>query len=81
MLPLCSPLQGKVFSPRSHYPSHTLAQAFLRAILANWLVCIAVWNASSATTLPGKILGLWPPIMTFVAIGLEHSVANMFFIP
>jgi formate/nitrite transporter FocA (FNT family) len=58
-----------------------LLQAFVRAILANWLVCVAVWCAGAANSLPGKILGLWPPICAFVAIGLEHSVANMFLIP
>jgi len=61
--------------------SLTWSQAFIRAILANWLVCVAVWCAGAATSLPGKILGLWPPICAFVAIGLEHSVANMFLIP
>ena len=45
------------------------------------LVCIATFNANSATTIPGKVLGLWPPIAAFVTIGLEHSVANFFFIP
>lgn len=48
-----------------------------RSILCNWLVCCAVWSASAATSLPGRIMGLWPPITAFVAIGLEHSVANM----
>lgn len=55
--------------------------ALIRAVLANWLVCMAVWQASSANTLSGKLLGLWGPITTFVAIGLEHSIANMFLIP
>jgi len=57
------------------------AQAFIRAVMANWLVCVAVWNAGAASSLPGKVLGIWPPISAFVAIGLEHSVANMFLIP
>lgn len=61
--------------------SLTWSQAFIRAVLANWLVCVAVWCAGSASSLPGRILGLWPPICAFVAIGLEHSVANMFLIP
>lgn len=56
-------------------------QAFIRAVMANWLVCVAVWNAGAAQSLPGKVLGIWPPIAAFVAIGLEHSVANMFLIP
>lgn len=58
-----------------------LLQAFLRGILANWLVCCAVWCAGAASSLPAKVMGIWPPIAAFVAIGLEHSVANMFIIP
>jgi len=53
----------------------------VRGILANWLVCIALWMATSSSSLPGKILGAYFPILTFVGIGFEHSVANMFFIP
>jgi formate/nitrite transporter FocA (FNT family) len=45
--------------------------------MANWLVCVAVWNAGAASSLTGKVMGIWPPISAFVAIGLEHSVANM----
>eukprot|EP00879_Flechtneria_rotunda_P001112 GHRR01001254.1.p1 GENE.GHRR01001254.1~~GHRR01001254.1.p1 ORF type:complete len:333 (+),score=143.33 GHRR01001254.1:110-1108(+) len=57
------------------------AQAFIRAVMANWLVCMAVWSSGAASSLPGKVMGIWPPIAAFVAIGLEHSVANMFLIP
>lgn len=53
----------------------------LKGIGCNWLVCLAVWLAVSAEDVAGKILGIWFPIMAFVAIGFEHSVANMFFIP
>ncbi len=55
--------------------------ALLRGIGCNWLVCLAVWMAMAAEDVSGKILAIWWPIMTFVALGLEHSVANMFFIP
>lgn len=54
---------------------------FLRGVGANWLVCLAVWLGLSANDVAGRILGLFFPIMCFVAIGYEHSVANMFFIP
>ena len=54
---------------------------FVKAIGCNWLVCLAVWLAAAADDVSGKILGIWFPIMAFVAIGFEHSVANMFFIP
>ncbi|MCE5257818.1 MAG: formate/nitrite transporter family protein [Chloroflexi bacterium] len=56
-------------------------QALLRGILCNWLVCLAVWMATAADDIAGKILAIWFPIMAFVALGSEHSVANMFFIP
>ena len=56
-------------------------QAFYRAIGCNWLVCLAVWLANASDDVIGKIFGIWFPIMAFVTIGFEHSVANMFFIP
>jgi formate/nitrite transporter len=55
--------------------------AFFRGIGCNWLVCLAVWLAISADDVVGKIFACWFPIMAFVTIGFEHSVANMFFIP
>ena len=54
---------------------------FLKGIGANWLVCLAVWLGFSAHSTAGKMMGLWFPVMCFVAIGYEHSIANMFFIP
>lgn len=54
---------------------------FFRGILCNWLVCLAVWLALAAHDIPGKILGIFFPIMAFVASGFEHSIANMYFIP
>ena len=56
-------------------------QVFLRGVGCNWLVCLAVWLAIASDDIPGKILGIWFPIMAFVTLGLEHSLANMFFIP
>ncbi len=53
----------------------------LKGIGANWLVCLAMWLGMSSKNVAGKILGIWFPVMTFVAIGYEHSVANMFFLP
>jgi formate/nitrite transporter len=53
----------------------------VKAIMCNWLVCMAVWLAGSANDLAGKYVGIFFPISTFVAIGLEHSVANMFLLP
>lgn len=55
--------------------------AFLRAILCNILVVLAVWLAASANDIIGKIWAIWFPIMLFVLSGFEHSIANMYFIP
>ncbi|MDE6328850.1 MAG: formate/nitrite transporter family protein [Duncaniella sp.] len=53
----------------------------LKGIGANWCVCLAVWLALSGKTLFEKALGCWLPVMAFVALGYEHCIANMFFIP
>lgn len=55
--------------------------AFVSGIGCNWLVAMAVWLAYSSESVGGKIIGIWFPIMTFVAIGFQHVVANMFVIP
>jgi formate/nitrite transporter len=56
-------------------------QIFLRAVGCNWLVCVAVWMAYAAEDVAGKILAIFFPIMAFVALGFDHVVANMFFLP
>jgi len=55
--------------------------AFVRGVLCNWLVCMAVYMASGCASLAGKMVAVWFPISAFVALGLDHSVANMFIIP
>lgn len=54
---------------------------FVKAIMCNWLVCMAVYLCGCAKDMTGKMIGIWWPIMTFVSIGFEHSVANMFILP
>jgi formate/nitrite transporter len=56
-------------------------EALCRGILCNMLVCLAVIMCIASKTLEGKILGIYFPIMAFVASGFEHSVANMYFLP
>jgi formate/nitrite transporter len=56
-------------------------QIFLRAVGCNWLVCLAVWMALAADDIGGKVLAIFFPIMAFVAMGFDHVVANMFFLP
>jgi formate/nitrite transporter len=59
----------------------TFSEAFFRGIGCNWLVCLAVWMALSARQISGKILAIVFPITAFVALGFEHCIANMYFIP
>ncbi len=54
---------------------------FLKGIGANWCVCLAIWLAMSAKSSGAKMFGCWLPVMAFVALGYEHCIANMFFIP
>lgn len=56
-------------------------EAFVRGALCNALVCLAVWLTFAARTTAGKILAILWPISGFVLLGLEHSVANMYFYP
>ncbi len=61
-----------------HYSFGTV---FLKAIGANWLVCLGTWMGFAGKDVIGKAVGIWIPVMIFVTLGYEHSVANMFFIP
>ena len=61
--------------------AHTAWETFLRGVGCNWLVCLAVWMSLSARSTSGKILAIFFPIMAFVAMGFDHVVANMFFLP
>jgi formate transporter len=56
-------------------------QVFLRGLGCNWLVCLAVWMSLAASSVSGKVLAVFLPIMAFVAMGFDHVVANMFFLP
>ncbi|MEQ9490243.1 MAG: formate/nitrite transporter family protein [Alphaproteobacteria bacterium] len=56
-------------------------QAFFRGVLCNALVCLAVWLCFAAHTVSGKILAIVFPVSAFVAIGFEHSIANLYLIP
>jgi formate/nitrite transporter len=58
-----------------------VGEAIVSGLLANALVCLAVWMTMSARSLTDRIVAIVPPITAFVAAGFEHSVANMYFIP
>ena len=50
---------------------------FVRGILANWLVCLAVWSAARTASESAKIALIYMCLMGFIAPGFEHCVANM----
>jgi formate/nitrite transporter len=58
-----------------------LFDAFVRGVLCNVLVCLAVWMCFAAHSVTGKVVVIVFPISAFVALGFEHSVANMYLIP
>ena len=73
---------GEVVVQTAHYKVNLeWVEAFVRAIGCNWLVCLAVWMALAARQTVSKIAAIFFIIAAFVAIGFEHCVANMFFIP
>lgn len=61
--------------------SHTWGEAFVLGIGANFLVCVAVFMSFSGRSTADKTLGVTAPITAFVALGFEHSIANMYLIP
>ena len=57
------------------------ATVFLRAVLCNWMVSMGVVGAMISTSVSGKWLAMWMPIMLFFFMGFEHSIVNMFLFP
>jgi len=56
-------------------------ELFARGALCNALVCLAVWLSIAARNISGKLLAITGPVTAFVALGLEHSIANMYLFP
>jgi formate/nitrite transporter len=59
----------------------TFGVAFFRGVLCNWLVCLGVYMATCSRSVIDKIFACFFPIMVFIALGFEHSIANMYYIP
>lgn len=55
--------------------------ALIRGIFCNIMVVLAVWMATGAKDIVGKVFAIWFPVMLFVLSGFEHCVANMYYIP
>jgi len=70
---------GRALQVASGKMALPMVQGFFRGILCNWIVVLAVWMSMAATDIIGKVWAIFFPIMTFVASGFEHSIANMYF--
>jgi formate/nitrite transporter len=58
-----------------------MTAAFLRGVLCNMLVCLAVWLSVAARSVEGKAIAIALPISAFVALGFEHCIANFYLLP
>jgi formate transporter len=58
-----------------------MATLFIRGMLCNWMVSTGVVGAMISTTVPGKVIAMWMPILVFFYMVFEHSVVNMFLFP
>ena len=64
-----------------HMGAAGMFTAFVKGMLCNWLVCLAVVLAIGSRSTIGKIAASWLPVAIFYALGFEHAVVNMFLIP
>jgi formate/nitrite transporter len=65
----------------AHYGAYGMLTLFVRGVLCNWMVSTGVVGAMISTTVSGKVIAMWMPIMLFFAMAFEHSVVNMFLFP
>ncbi|MBS9436449.1 formate transporter FocA [Photorhabdus noenieputensis] len=70
-----------VLQTANHKIHHSFIEALFLGILANLMVCLAVWMSYAGRSLMDKIFAMILPVSMFVASGFEHSIANMFLIP
>lgn len=54
---------------------------FVRAVMCNWMVSTGVVAAMMSTSVSGKVIAMWMPILVFFYMGFEHSIVNMFLFP
>lgn len=70
-----------LFSLAESKLSNPFDKTFIKGIGANMLVCLGTWMGFAGKDIISKAIGIWIPVMLFVTLGYEHSIANMFFIP
>jgi formate/nitrite transporter len=65
----------------SKYGASGMLTLFVRAVMCNWMVSTGVIGAMISTSVPGKVIAMWMPIMVFFYMTFEHSVVNMYLFP
>ena len=65
----------------AQYGAAGMLTLFVRGMLCNWMVSTGVVGAMISTTVSGKVIAMWMPIMLFFGMAFEHSVVNMFLFP
>jgi formate/nitrite transporter len=65
----------------AEYGAAGMMTLFIRGMLCNWMVSMGVVGAMISTSVSGKVIAMWMPIMLFFAMVFEHSVVNMFLFP
>lgn len=65
----------------SKFGASGMLTLFIRAVMCNWMVSTGVIGAMIATSVPGKVIAMWMPIMVFFFMTFEHSIVNMFLFP
>ncbi len=65
----------------AQYGAAGMLTLFVRGMLCNWMVSTGVVGAMISTTVTGKVVAMWMPIMVFFFMVFEHSVVNMFLFP
>src|SRR6266478_9868850 len=63
------------------YGAAGMLTLFVRAVMCNWMVSTGVVGAMMSTTVSGKVISMWMPILVFFYMGFEHSIVNMFLFP
>ncbi|CDM26070.1 Formate efflux transporter [Castellaniella defragrans 65Phen] len=69
--------RGLLMDAAAHKMNGAAASLFARAVLCNWLVCLAVWMSARVSSDSARCIVISWCLLAFVASGYEHSVANM----
>ena len=73
--------EGHVFYHGHLIMSMSFWQAIIRGVGCNWLISLGIYMSISSERLIGKLVSIWMALFTFSALGFEHAIANVYYIP